>query len=104
MPSVSLSFLITLCGIAIVAAALSLVRPDPVFGITALLLGLFGVYGLGLRFLLREQDEQVDELRNELEQEKASLAAERAERSAVENQFIGVRVGKRSAKPDLTVH
>jgi hypothetical protein len=65
------------------------------------LLGLFGVYGLGLRFLLREQDEQVGELRSELEHERASLEAERAERSAVENQFIGVHVGKHSQKRDL---
>ena len=96
MPTVSLSFLLMISAIAAAAGVYGLSVPNPVFSIVALLLGLYAVHGLGLRLLLREQGDpteiqkQVDDLQGELEQEKARLEAERAERSELEQQWIGL--------------
>ena len=103
MPSVSKSFLVTICAIAVVAAGLSVAFPDSVFGITALLLGLYGVHGLGLRFLSREQGEAVEELRSELEHERAAHEAERAQHSAMEKEWIGVPGARRAGGKELKV-
>ena len=103
MPSVSKSFLVTICGIAMVAASLSVAFPDSVFGVVALLLGLYGVHGLGLRFLSRERVEEVDELRSELEHERAAHQAEREQHSVLEKEWIGVPGVHRPAGEDLKV-
>ncbi len=103
MPSVSKSFLVTICGIAMVAAGLSVAFPDSVFGVTALLLGLYGVHGLGLRFLSRERGEEVQELRSELEHERAAHEAERAQHSAMEKEWIGVPGARGAPAQDLKV-
>jgi len=99
MPTVSLSFLLIIGAVAAAAGVYGLTVPDPVFSIVALLLGLYAVHGLGLRLLLREQGDpaeirkQVDDLQGELDEEKARLEAERAERSELEQQWIGLAAG-----------
>lgn len=99
MPTVSLSFLLMIGAAAAASSILSVVAPNPVYGMTALLLALYGVHGLGLRFALREQGDPqeirrlFEDARAELEQEKAILEAERAERSSLEQQWIGLAAG-----------
>ena len=110
MPTVSLSFLLTICAIAAWSGLLSVVAPNPVFGVTAVLLGLYGVHGLALRFAIRERGDpqelqrERDVLQAELEQQKVTLEEERAERFAVEREWIGVPTNVQTAPLDRQVH
>ncbi len=103
MPTVSLSFLIMISAVAAASGVLSLVAPNPVYDMAALLLALHAVHGLGLRIALREQGgpqeirRQFENLREELEQERSRLEVERAERSALEQQWIGLPAGEERA-------
>lgn len=101
MPPVSLSFLLTIAAIAIASGAYGFVNPNPVYGVTAVVLALYAVHGLGLRFLQRERGEeiqkQVDSLQAELERETAAHEAERAEHSAMEREWIGLASRSRQA-------
>ena len=103
MPTVSLSFLFTISAVAAASGVLNLVVANPVYDMAALLLALYAVHGLGLRIALREQDgpqeirRQSENLREELAQARARLEVERAERSALEQQWIGLPAGEERA-------
>ena len=96
MPTVSLSFLLVITAVAAASGVLNLVAPNPVYEMAALLLALYALHGLGLRIALRAKGDpreikrQSEDLRVELEQERARLEVERAERSALEQQWIGL--------------
>ena len=96
MPTVSLTFLLMISALATASGVLSFVAPNPVYNMTAVLLALYAVHGLGLRIALREQGDpeeirtQCENLREELEQERPRLEAERVEHSALEQQWIGL--------------
>ncbi len=99
MPTVSLSFLLVITAVAAASGVLNLVAPNPIYEMAALLLALYAVHGLGLRIALREKGgqeihRQLENLREELEQERARLDVERAERSALEQQWIGLPAGE----------
>ncbi len=96
MPTVSLSFLLVITAVAAASGVLNLVAPNPAYEMAALLLALYALHGLGLRIALRvkgdprEIERQSEDLRVELEQERARLEVERAERCALEQQWIGL--------------
>ena len=96
MPIVSLSFLLTIATVAVVLGIINLASPNPIYELAALLLALYAVHGLGIRFAVRERGDpdeikkQADHLRSELEQEREAREAERAERAEVEKQWIGL--------------
>lgn len=107
MPTVSLSFLLTIGAVAAGSAVLHRLSPNPVFGMTALILALYAVHGLGLRLLAREQGDpreirrEYEDLQSEMEKEKADLEAELAEHRAVEREWIGLTSsqGRSEARP-----
>ncbi len=105
MPTVSLSFLLVITAVAAASGVLNLVAPNPVYEMAALLLALYAIHGLGLRIALREKGRQeihrqLGNLRAELEQERARLEVERAERSALEQQWIGLPGRRRALAAD----
>ena len=99
MPTVSLSFLLAIGAVAAASGFYSLIDPDPVYSVTAVVLGLYAVHGLGLRLAIRQRGDpqkiqrECEVLQAELEQESARLEEERAERSALEQQWIGMAAG-----------